>query len=85
LQFTTIMSMQAVQHDTVYVSSECLSLDATFNILPVTSHVTADDIVFRCRLMSMSVLLDFLFFSWGGFVVLGCLFYSVWFALFCNN
>jgi len=59
------------------------SLDATFNIFPVTSHVTADDVVFHCGLMSVSVVLDFFF--WAEFVVLGCLFYSVWFALFCNK
>jgi len=37
------------------------SLDATFNIFPVTSRVTVDDVVFHCGLMSMSVLLDFFF------------------------
>jgi len=59
-------------------------LDATFNIFPVTSHAIVD--VFDCIFMSLSVLLDFCFcFFWAGFVVLGCLFYSVWFALFYNN
>ena len=85
LQLNEIMSLQDVQQDTV-CSLGMSNLDATFNIFPVTSHVTADDVVFHFRLMSMSVLLDvFAFFFLGWFCrFLGCLFYFVWFGLFCN-
>jgi hypothetical protein len=51
------------------------SLDAIFNIFPVTSHVTADDVGFCCRLMSVSfVRFCFFFPSWAGFVVWGAYF-----------
>ena len=84
LQLNEIMSLQDVQQDTV-CSLGMSNLDATFNIFPVTSHVTADDVVFHFRLMSMSVLLDVFAFFFSGLVLsffgVLILFCVVWFIL----